>query len=252
MFCQSSRGRLDVRGRNGQGQGEAGDGVVVAHETEQGVEGVLVEFLSGFAGVHGGDARRNDFLVGVEFRREIVRARRFKADFEPLIQVHDLVELHQLRLEDGAFGGFNGLDAADLLFDFVHLGPELVEGVKFLVVGQFEQLGDLVVVNAEDFPVVGRLGFHHHFEQPVRGGERLRLAAGLFINGLLGADLEQGIAGDGIEGLEPAVHEDGQFAEFTRMETGFRRLAQAGQGPARHHHDQNEGNPLFHNDIGIG
>ena len=38
-----------------------------------------------------------------------------------------------------------------------------------------------------------------------------------FINGLFGADLEQGIAGDGIERLEAAVHEDGQLAEGARI-----------------------------------
>jgi len=78
---------MDIHGGNGQGQGEAGDVVVAAHETEQGVEGVRVEFLAGFAGVHRGDAWRNAFLVGVQFRRKIVGARRFEADFEPLIKV---------------------------------------------------------------------------------------------------------------------------------------------------------------------
>jgi hypothetical protein len=65
-------------------------------------------------------------------------------------------------------------------------------------------------------------------------------------NALFGADLEQGIAGDGIERLEPAVHQDGQFAEFARVKAGLRFLVQRGQNPPRHHDDQNEGNPLFH------
>ena len=131
--------QVGVRGRNGQGQGEARDGVIAAHETEQGVEGFLVEFLAGVARIHGGDARPDAFLVRLQFRREIVRARRFEADFEPLVKVQGLVELHQLRLEDGAVGGIDFFDAVGLLFDFVHLGPELVEGIIFLAVRQFEQ-----------------------------------------------------------------------------------------------------------------
>ena len=240
-------GQADVRGRNGQGQGVAGDGLIAAHETEQGVEGDLLVFLSGLAGVHGGDARWNAFLVGVQFGGKVIRGRRFETDFEPLVQIDGLVELHQLRLEDGAFGGIQGFNAADLLIDFVHRGTELFEGIIFLVVGQFEQFGDLVVINAENLPVIGGLGFHHHLKQPVGGGERLRLATGRVINGLFGTDLEQRIAGNGIERLEPAVHEDGQLAEVARVKAGFGRLAQAGQDPPRHHHDQYERNPFFHN-----
>ena len=118
MFCQALRGRLMSTGGMVRGRAKRGDGVIAAHETEQGIEGVLVEFLSGVTGVHGGDARRDAFLVGVQFRREIVRAWRFKADFEPLVQVQDLVELHQLRLEDGALGGIQGFDAVGPAFRF--------------------------------------------------------------------------------------------------------------------------------------
>ena len=240
---------VDVHGRDHEGQGEARDGVIAAHETEEGVERFRVEFLPGFARLHGGHAGTDAFLIRFQFRREIVGARRFEADFEPLIQAHHLVQLHQLRLEDGAAGGLDFFDAVGLLFQFVHLGPELIEGIIFLIVRQLEQREDFVVINAENFQVVGRLGFHHRFEQPFHGGQGLRFAVRFDDDALFGADLEQGIAGDGIERLEPAVHEDGQFAEVARVKAGLQFLVQRGQNPPRHHDDQNEGNPLFHNHI---
>ncbi len=82
---------VDVHGRDHEGQGEARDGVITAHETEEGVERFQVEFLAGFARLHGGHAGPDALLKRFKFRREIVAGRRFEADFEPLIKVQGLI-----------------------------------------------------------------------------------------------------------------------------------------------------------------
>ncbi len=238
-----------IRRRNHRRQRETRDRFVIAHEADEIVEGVLIEFFAGVAGVHGGDARRDALLVGGQFRREVVRAGRLEADFEPLVKIHLAEKFHQLRLEDGAVSGrgnirfFTLLDAVGLFLDFIRLRLELVEGIKFLVFRQLEQVEHLAVVYAENFPVVGLLGFHQHFKQPFAGGHGLAVVQR---DGLLGADLEERIAGDGIERLEPAVHQHGQFSEFAGLKTVLRRLVKAGHSPARQHGGQNEGNPFFH------
>jgi hypothetical protein len=238
-----------IRRRNHRGQRETRDGFVIAHEADEIVEGILIEFFAGVAGVHGGNARRDALLISVQFRREVVGAGRLEADFEPLVKVHLAEKLHQLRLEDGAVSGrgnicfFTLLDAVGLFLDFIRLRLELVEGIKFLVFRQLEQVEHFVVVYAENFPVVGLLGFHQHFKQPFGGGQGLAVVQR---DGLLGADLEQRVAGDGIERLEPSVHQHGQFAKFTGLKTVLRRLEKTRHSPSRQSGDQNEWNPFFH------
>ena len=81
MFSQSSRGRLGRRAE-WSAAGRIGDGIVAVQETEEGVEARSDQiFGRRRARIHGGDAGRDAFLIRIEFRRKIVRGRRFEADF---------------------------------------------------------------------------------------------------------------------------------------------------------------------------
>ena len=77
-----------VRRRNHVRQGVLRDGLIIANEADEVVEGVLVKLLAGVAGVHGRDrAGRDASLMRGQLRLEIVRCRRLEADFEPLIEI---------------------------------------------------------------------------------------------------------------------------------------------------------------------
>ena len=80
------------------------------------------------------------------------------------------------------------------------------------------------MVDQENPPGVGRVGFEHHFEQPPGGFQLLRVVPELpgghdLQRQVAGAaNLEQRVAGHGIEGLDPAVEQDREPSKFAEVE----------------------------------
>ena len=227
---------------DGQGVAEAVHELVSAEHAKELVKGrMIVVFIRGAGGL-GFHAGGNRLEVVVNFLGELGCAFVLEDVFEAVIEAQGVVQLHELLFKDAAAAGFDALDAGALALQVGQAVGQLVKGIVFLVLGQFEKRQEVAVVDPEDRPGVRGLGFGHDFQEPVHGRER---AAG-GRNGLLGADLKQGVAGDGVEGLKPAVEQDGQASKLAAGEAvlgaGFKR----GKGPGGHDEGEDPGKPLFH------
>ena len=103
----------------------------------------------------------------------------------------------------------------------------------FFVFGEFEEAFEFDVIDAEDFALVGLFGFGHDFEEPRGGGHGFVGFVVVQGDALFGADEEKGVAGNGIEGLDAAVEEDGELGESADIEFGgLAWCAEGGENPS--------------------
>ena len=129
------------------------------------------------------------------------------------------VDLEHAPLEGGADGGLDLVRKFSLTLELGDLGLELAEGESFLTlaVGR-AQIEDGKHVGVDDFEVLVGVGLcrpERDVEQPF---DRLEPAALRGGDRLAALQLEQGAAGDGVEGLEAAVDEDGEAPEALDVE----------------------------------
>ncbi|MFM1944284.1 MAG: hypothetical protein RI897_3266 [Verrucomicrobiota bacterium] len=240
------------------GVGHLGGGFEAAEEIDGCGEGFLVVVLAGLACLEGGEASGEGSLERGDFCGGVVHTFGFDAVFEALVEVESAPEFEGLPFEGRAFGAFLGIGGPGFIFQGVHGGEDLVEGVVFSVfagigVGLWEaEEGDeFRVVDAEDLSGIGGGGFEEDFEQPIDGGDSLATTLGVkdtemeFDGGFLfTAELEERIPGDGVHGLDAAVEEDGESAEVLAMDAGLGFGEEGGKGPGGHEDGQAPGPPV--------
>ncbi len=238
--------RPTVRRRHHQRQSKSRHGVVPGHQLQQPLERFLVESVAGLACADRRHTGRNHPLVFGHLGSQIVGARRLERHFQSLVKRHGVEQLHERTLEGRALSRFDLLDPFGLAIDLLVGGAQLGEGVVFPALGQLEQAQQLDVVDPENGALIGALRLHHHLQQPFDGAQGAARAVFLQRHGLFGADLQQRVAGDRVEGLKPPVHQHGQLRELRHVELRSR------PGPERHHHPERHRrrhqrrNPSFH------
>ena len=104
--------------------------------------------------------------------------------------------------------------------------------------GQFQQGDEIGVIDAEDFASVRQAGFKEDFEEPVGGGHHFAASvcspnAEVEFEGgsSFASDLEQAIASDGFEWLDPPVEEDGGSAKGLGVKPGLVLRQEAFRSP---------------------
>ena len=121
---------------------------------------------------------------------------------------------------------------------------------RFVFFRQFEQRDEFGVVNTEDGPIIGRLGFHHHVGQPFDGRNDFGLFVPAFrwlqVGRLLLAQLQEGVARERVHRLNPAVEHDWNAAELGVGKIRVLWRPQRAEKPRGHQTGQHERQPFFH------
>ncbi len=144
-----------------------------------------------------------------------------------------------------ALAAFRLLKLERLGLEGIELVGQIVEGViEQPLLFRAEHALQIGMLNAENFSLIGQFRLGHGFQQPLRGGDGMAIGQ---THSRAAADAKEGVARDGIEGLDAAVEQDRQPAEASQIETVHRlwRLC-AREKPQRKQTAHDEGNPLFH------
>ncbi len=197
---------------------------------------VGVEGAAGKAVAKGGDAGGDGSLVGGEFGGEVGGARGLERGLKHGVEAHGIAELEDRAVIGGVLRGiFRGF--LGLLLDFLPGREELVPRVVLAVLavllvgvhGELELALEIRVIDAEGLPGIGNVGLHHDLDGPF-GGRKRPLLGGV-AHRLLVPDLEEGVPGEGIEGLEPTVEHERQAAEFVVGEPRVPGRAEGAEEP---------------------
>ena len=132
-----------------------------------------------------------------------------------------------------------------LVLQLFNLVGHVVEGVVFQArVLRPERSLQVRMLHAEKFQVIGHLRPRHRVQQPFR--RRKGRGIGDADDGPA-AHAQQGIARDGIQRLNAAIHQNGQPAEAGNVKTIFRfRRLDSREEPGGENGNKNPGQPLLH------
>jgi len=256
-------GTLRVMRRHEQRRFEARHHVEPFHEANEFPERGFVVLLSRLPRADGGHACRNTALEFAKLLRPILCVLGLKRVLEPHIKDQTFVHLHDGALERSALGGVRFLPllafADAFAFPFHHverwlyLVPRIMLSilvVLFVFLRKFEQRDEFGVIDPEDRPIIGRLGFHHHVGQPFDGRDDFGLFVPAFprfqVGRLLLAQLQERVARERVHRLDPAVEHDRNPAELRIGKIRVLRRPQRADKPRGHDTGQNERQPFFH------
>ena len=190
---------------------------------------LLVEILFRFPGARLGADRGEPFFESQQFLLEIDSVFRLQAVFEAVKEHHRIGQLEELLLVGGSqfrlhFAGFLAL-VHDLLRHRADFLERIVTQRRLLdaLVLQFQLADEIRMMDQEDRAAIRLRRPGHHFEQPFGRFQLFRVMPKLPGGHLLerdvarAADLQEGIAGDGVKRLNATVEQGGQPPELAEM-----------------------------------
>ena len=218
--------RRRIQGRNDQRIGHVRQGIELLREGGKFAQRVLIHRSARLLGAKRRQAGGERGLVIGNQPGEIMGAGGLEAVFQALVKDDGVAEFQDLLLIGGALRILDLAGLPALRADFTQHRTQFAEGViaqsGFLdaLFAQLELADEFGMVNQKDRAGVGDLRFEEGFEQPIRGSELGRVMpefpGGNFFQRHVAsaADLEQGVARDGVERLDAAIEQHGQAAKF--------------------------------------
>ncbi len=193
-------------------------------EVHQAGGGLLVVRLALLAQADGGDAGGEVFLKGLELAQRVLELGRHEGGLEAHVEAEIVAQGDDGALERGALLGLDRHGQLGLALELGEPRGELGVGETFFAravgLGYLHQGEQVGVDDLEDLVGVGLLRIEQHVGDPLRRGE---LFAPGGAHGLAALELEEGGAGDGIQRLDTAADQHGQFAEGDVVGRAVRR-----------------------------